>query len=252
MLRADNVTLFNTTFLDNEAKQGGALCFVGTKFYFFNNTSERNVATSIGGALYFMGSTGILIHSSLFNSNSGGQSGGSIYFSSANEIRIQNTEFNYGTAGSSGAGLYLTQSKGLILREVKFHRNEASSLGGAIFMDGGGSVNYDNVNSTKNQAAYGGVLYIDSAQNVSINGSIFNGNVASSNDPSVFASGSSIWAAKTSDFTIYHNWFDSNVATTGCGTVYWEYNGGGMEEPKGLRSSNLFAQNNQAKYGPKW
>jgi len=135
------VIVKNSVFLNNNVEtihhntshsaRGGAICVDASanisNSYFKNNTATAANTNANGGAIYSLGSTFIIYHST-FSDNLAKTNGGAIYI--GNPSYIRNCLFNNNTA-SFGGSMFLNTSTDIINTTVV--SNNASSNGGGIW-----------------------------------------------------------------------------------------------------------------------
>jgi predicted outer membrane repeat protein len=181
---ASRMGLFNTTFEENFADTGAALCreINATNGYGLNNTFRKNVALTNGSALAWINAKRISIDTYYFYENHVGNSGGAIYVGQGSEnCEIKNCVFedNYvdnDTDGHGGAIEWYAK-EGLVFNS-NFTRNYAYH-GGAIYVGfGSDKINITESTFTENRAHLeGGAISIE-ASSVIVRGSDFNYNNA--------------------------------------------------------------------------
>ena len=152
---ADSVTVSNSTFKDNTAKDGGAIAIKDTKKFTVDDESsfEGNNAQR-GGAVYINGVEDATIGKATFTKNGlregqdyGAQDAGALFIeSSAGEtnVTLNGTKFEeniaYGPASSSGGAIYVRAGTGaydfakcnLYVNGAKFTDNTSGLYGGAM------------------------------------------------------------------------------------------------------------------------
>jgi predicted outer membrane repeat protein len=126
-------TLNNVKFIDNAAKNGGALALAVLTNVNINNCEfTKNSATADGGAVY-VDSQNFNIKNTTFTQNSAKNKGGAVY-DSVKTTTIDNSEFLENTARLGGALYY---ARGTVTAtNSKFIRNVATEDAGAVYRNG--------------------------------------------------------------------------------------------------------------------
>ena len=179
-----SLNVFNSTFLDNQAKfSGGAIC--GDIVNIVNSTFNSNECTYTsllgrwatgqgGGAVNAMRVT---IDSSEFDNNCVGLAGGAIH-STYIKFKGENI-FRSNTAGSQGGAIHTVSIEGDV-KGVTFASNFAKYDGGAISIFGEYDGTFSNCIFDKNRAnGMGGAIYVDShSSDITLTHNIFTENMA--------------------------------------------------------------------------
>ena len=185
----DSLTVKDSTFDNNTANTGGAIADVGTTFNVNNATFTNNKATGTpgtydGGAIYYqnlMGTTGLTVKDSTFDSNTANIGGGAIVNWAFN-LDIEGSTFNNNKVeNESGMGGAIVNIFGGTVKDSTFDNNTANA-GGAIFnmlSYETYSLSVNNVTFNANEATLGAAIYnYNTATNVDITGSKFTNNNA--------------------------------------------------------------------------
>ncbi|WP_296878470.1 Ig-like domain repeat protein [uncultured Methanobrevibacter sp.] len=271
---ASKMGLFNTTFKENFAYMGAALCreINATAGHGKNNTFISNYAQYAGAALAWINATRISIDDYHFYNNHVGYSGGAIYVGEGSlNCEILNCVFDnnwvenavnghggaiewYSEKGTvynsiftnnrayEGGAMYVGEGSGEInVTKSTFRDNVAVFTGGAISIVAS-SVTVNASNFYNNNANKGGALYVGGVGTDNyIYGSVFEGNNAiSSNETAMDGLGGAIdWVASSG--TIIDTRFTDNHADYG-GGVYFGKNS------IDSRIENCVFEENHAKY----
>lgn len=130
----NNLNILNSTFINNSAYNGGAICFkdatanITINGYFEGNTAERG-----GGAIYVQGeSRNSIFASEFYNNTAKAASGGAIFFYKLVEGNIFESTFRHNYA-LYGAGIFFYNKANNNRFRSDFRFNIAKSCGGAMF-----------------------------------------------------------------------------------------------------------------------
>jgi predicted outer membrane repeat protein len=262
-------TLANSDLAVLESVFDGNIGFNGGGAYFGSDhkgislsgcTFEDNMGTSYGGGLYvFQFNSEVSIEGSMLIGNAAAQQGGGLFVLST-DLQITNSLVANNTAGT-GAGVCAPAVDKVSVFSSVFHSNIATSMYGGMYINAASAINISGTNFTMNRAALGaglgvsfsygmvlyncafidniaisqaGGLYVNVVDDMFINYSYFEGNVAE------FGSGSAIQLSGSSYATVVGNYFVDNRAPYGGGTVYWYSNS--MNEPVGLQDVSSLSQ----------
>ena len=210
----DNITVFNSTFIDNEAgTNGGAIeWFTGaTNGNLLNSTFINNTANRSGGSVYWCGSNGTVENTLFANSTAKGISkedrddlvvreeiltpyggnGGAVIWVGADALLYNNT-FVDNNANCSGGAIWFRKSSNITVELSKFTQNIANESGGAIIFYGGANDGHVKYSTFKNNLAgiYGGAIDFDTgAVNGTVEYSNFTANVANSSGGAIYWNG---------------------------------------------------------------
>ncbi len=147
--------IFNCTFTNNRALNGGALyCRQGHADIANCNFSD-NSATGAGGAIE-VSDTSADISNCTFSGNTAIHSGGAIFTDEA-DGSITNCIFTDNTAAAGGAIAH-TWVSGIPITRCNFSGNRATGRGGAVYV-GESSPEITNCIFADNEAQYGGGIY---------------------------------------------------------------------------------------------
>ena len=178
----DNGYLFNCTFMNNSADDGGAV-FVDNAYNLtiVNSKFIKNNATN-GGAVYWLKGYGSITGSS-FDMNSADEDGGAVYFRSNYGV-INDSNFTNNRAHYNGA-VYMNSAQGAVI-DCVFEGNAATDSAGAlgwVKRENGSIVNSRFIN---NSAPNGGAVYLNNGTSFFIIDSIFENNTATENGGAIF------------------------------------------------------------------
>lgn len=134
IITINNLNILNSSFINNSAYNGGAICFKGVTAnitingYFEGNTAERG-----GGAIYVQGeSRNSIFASEFYNNSAKAASGGAIFFYKLAEGNIFESTFRHNYA-LYGAGIFFYNKANNNRFRSDFRFNIAESCGGAMF-----------------------------------------------------------------------------------------------------------------------
>lgn len=187
---------------DNTASAGAGLIVYGT-LVGSDTTSDiyGNDSTTDGGGIYVSGGT-VSLNNADVVANTAVGSGGGMYLSGGASVTLQNSVFVGETApccqtAANGAGIYANASQVSVLgTNSAVLNNVATGSGGGIHLAAGstltmagGSIGFDALVDSGNEAAVGGGLYAD-ASTATISGRII-ANVATTTGGGIHALGGS-------------------------------------------------------------
>jgi predicted outer membrane repeat protein len=271
-------TVRNCVFESNRGSSGGGLYF-GSDHIGISITASvvRANTGDYGGAIYFdQLSSEVSFVETKFESNLATHQGGVVY-SLASDIIMTGCSVSHNKA-DAGSGLYYPSNTGdhkVNISSCLFENNIASGLYGAIWVESAVSVVIASSNFSRNQASTGSAIGIKVATVVSIEGCIFNGNLANDSAGAVYldsgdaitvkachfdsnvvksGSGSAVWMTASSGVTIQNNRFIGNSAPNGSGAVFWVVSSGmrvpaGLEDTESNQTTGNYYEGNVAMYG---
>ncbi|WP_407392580.1 Ig-like domain repeat protein [Methanobrevibacter sp.] len=178
--RADDGTIENCQFNNNNANDGGALYYKGSngviKDSSFENNSAfyngavymnslngkilncnftNNYASNSSGALGWVKKSNGLIYNSRFTDNTA-LFGGAIYINNATNLRIEKSVFENNFAFRNGGAIYWDSGNECVLADSTFKNNGAHDFGGAIYYDEDNNIDVSNCDFIDCYAEYGG------------------------------------------------------------------------------------------------
>lgn len=224
-----NIEISGGNIFNNKATNNGGA------FYLADNasTSEAQVIVSggtiysntavNGGAVYVQGGNFIMTNGSLSN-NVASVGGGAVYINRGN-LTLHNGSFLENESNYGGA-IYVNDGN-FTMNGGKIEGNTATECGGGIQVsDGnvyitGGKVSSNIARGKSSDAGYGGGIFVDGGEIVSIKGGEISNNVAAKN-----GGGIEIKTAKTVTVDIYSGTFIDNVADENGGAVGIECDNG--------------------------
>ena len=213
------ISFVGCVFSDNSAvKSGGAIRITGGTWDFTDCTFSRNKGTtgdSFGGAMYVKGA----------------------------ELQCSNCEFSENTAVNNGGAVWLNAMSKADFTDCDFTSNVCTAnLAGAICLSGANPLNITGGTFRANKAAEGGCIYNNAASTISIIGTKFIENVATTGVGGVFyckntagpvinikdaeftgntatAEGSAIFF-KNGTWTVTNTVFKNNTSVSNGGAIY--------------------------------
>lgn len=159
---------------------GGAICLIACENSLFHNiTADSNIAYCDGGFVYSENSY-FNVYNSKIKNNTSGMDGGAFALDKT-ECNIFATEFENNVSERNGGTLYLT-SKGTIVTTLRcdFTNNSAENNGGVVFATNQSIINLYETNAQNNNAVKGGVLYLETDTQATVNGITVSKNQADS------------------------------------------------------------------------
>ena len=237
-----NIEISGGDIFNNEATNNGGA------FYLADNATDSEAQVSViggsidenaavnGGAVYVQGGDFIMT-SGLLSSNVASYGGGAVYINSGNLV-LHNGSFINNNSNYGGA-IYVNDGN-FTMNGGKIEENTATECGGGIQVsDGnvyitGGSVASNVARGKSSNAGYGGGIFVDGGEVVSITGGEISDNVAAKN-----GGGIEIKTAKVVTVDIYSGTFMNNVADEYGGAVGIECDNGTINVGKqGCDGSN--------------
>ena len=171
---ASTIELFNSTFINSFAPYGGVLYTENTSVFFHDCICSHNQATNVGGIIFALQSSSIVMSNSILVSNSAGQQGGVASIHSG-VLRSEKSTFMNNTGGQLGGVLTIDQATSNLTKN-RFVNNSAQ-LGGAIY-NFESNVNIQDSIFENNSAELAGALYVTKNSNSSVVFCIFIDNKA--------------------------------------------------------------------------
>lgn len=177
-------TLYNCTFLNNNAMYGGAIYLPYGELSLSNCKFINNSAHWFGGAIASDKDSKISVVGTVFeNCRSVDDAGGAVYAFSTN-LEVRDSTFNNCSANFAGAICSLNSE--ILISYSNFTNNLARYEGGAVYkMYGSGTVIKSNF--TKNAALNGGALFSDNCTSFEIKNSEFASNAATGFGGAIFS-----------------------------------------------------------------
>jgi hypothetical protein len=195
IFRAENVTVIDSTFTNNQGQEGGALYAQNANdFTMVSSTFTGNSASRAGGAVMLSNISGVTtITDTTIDSNHADGSGGGISTSiqagngASGIININNSTLSNNTSDASGAGLAFFNSDGSVatINNSTITGNAAAIAGGGVAVGRDFSLNLNQSTISANSAAGiylndggGGISIYDELSVVTMSGTIVSGNTS--------------------------------------------------------------------------
>jgi hypothetical protein len=195
IFRAENVTVIDSTFTNNQGHEGGALYAQNANdFTMVSSTFTGNSASRAGGAVMLSNISGVTtITDTTIDSNHADGSGGGISTSiqagngASGIININNSTLSNNTSDASGAGLAFFNSDGSVatINNSTITGNAAAIAGGGVAVGRDFSLNLNQSTISANSAAGiylndggGGISIYDELSVVTMSGTIVSGNTS--------------------------------------------------------------------------
>ena len=253
------VTVFNSTFTNNRAKNAGAIYWSNYNSTLINSTFENNTASESGGTLYVY-QRDVKITGCSFK-NSSAKSGGVIYVyqvsSKPSNLKVSDSTFENAEANDGGA-VYAYSAAGVEFTGCTFLNTSAERYGGVGYSYKS-DIKYSNLTFKNISALYGGALavYYGSAdvsdvRFENVNGATYGGAVytylAGLNVSSVIFANIS---AKYYGGAIYANQATCSIENVSFENLYAGYYGGAIYSDKSKLSidNGSFINNLAGYYG---
>lgn len=251
------ITVKDSKFEDNYARQGAAMDIEGYTLIVENCEFNNNEATTLGSAIHTSQGTATTIKDSKFENNIGYQ-GGAIAAKDSGSLTIDNTLFNanevYGTempdsqtwssAGAiwsevkmtisntnftnnyaeyNGAAIYYYKNAYVgtsLIENCIFENNKAGSYYGAVYYNGWDNLNVKNSNFTNNTANNGAGAIHFTAQKLTVEGGEFTDNTGNQGGAIYFNNRFSNFDAQYQKLTVTGATFEANTAKDKGGAIY--------------------------------
>ena len=124
----------NCTFINNIAKDGGAIGGFGRESIIKNCTFINNTANMGGGAISIDANSDIEINNSTFTNNNAKYNGGAIYIFGTPDSTINECYFTKNTANNNGGAIYWKSGENCKIKQCTFIKNTGNN-GGAINLE---------------------------------------------------------------------------------------------------------------------
>ena len=214
---------------------GGGVRIVGGSAAFEGCAFEGNAA-SLGGALYLSDGADVVVPGSSFEGNQASDRGGAIWAERGVRLSVDGSAFLSNWSLWCGGALGASWDVLLTLDDVQFRENQSTSggglcvgymfsttrlsqvtfvdhevdgVGGAIEVGQQSDMEIEGARFIRNNAYYGGALYLGGASSLSLKNSVFRDNAAEENGGAVYAASDLTEAFEAAECT-----FADNVAGT--------------------------------------
>ena len=206
------VILYNSTFISNQAQNGGVL-LANANVHITILFSEffNNVAGSTGGVIFAQTFCEIRISNSIFESNIALSSSGVINAESGTTVVIQNSKFQNNGAQNQGGVIQAYYQCTVIMEGVQFENNTAIAGSGGAIIAYTSMILITECQFVGNSATSGGALALGNT-NTNISRSEFRGNTA-------FDAGGALGVQLESNIITDNCTFSGNAASRG-GIIY--------------------------------
>ena len=244
ILNMGTLTLNNASFLNNEARYGGAIENVGTEEVqaqlIINGGSFENNSAQSGGAID-NDNAFLKVDGATFNGNSSARSGGAIYAQSAT---ISNSDFTGNSAG--GLGGAILSNHALTITGGRFEGNHAAAAGVLYDNSLHKTVHSVTINGTEfvdNYAGDFGAVAIFSADS-SVTNATFTGNRATADYANLGDGAGALFLGSESQTVVSGSTFRDNYSGTIGGAIatrpinYWletDYSDKGTNDSSGAK-----------------
>ena len=215
-----NIQITNCTFKNiiTENGKGSAININGAnKLTIYNSNFIENNSYD-GGAIYVDNDTDVLIKNCIFDGNNCELYGGSIYISNA-KLLLENTEIKNSIKFKKGGGLCCTNNSDVTIKQCKFTNNKYSSYdysGGAIYNEKNSKLTiYGGTIFSQNSTFNGGAVY--NTGNLYLYGEPSNTIVFEKNDAQY---GGGLYLGLGSYFYISNVLFKENSVQNNGGAIY--------------------------------
>jgi len=169
--------IINSSFINNSARFiGGAIYIVDYSPMLIANSTFKDNYAERGGAIYHDDHTNTTIVNSVFSNNAAEKYGGSIYYTWGGS-KIFNSTFTNNTSNNGGA-IFNSRARNNIFENITLIGNSAVKGGGIYYRDSSKGIVNNSV-FIENSARYGGgIYYLDNTTKSIVNNTLFIGNYA--------------------------------------------------------------------------
>eukprot|EP00210_Caulerpa_lentillifera_P006727 g6429.t1 len=205
----------STTFIENVARNGGAMHADNSTISLTNCQFINNSAANVGASAFSAGAI-VEIEGSLFDGNRADRGYvGAIMITSDSEIEINRSVFQNNKAKTNTGAVGVSWRSRILLRGSAFVNNsaEGEGAGGAIYVHSSSNATLLDLNFTQNRANSGGALYARTNAIVDVLHSRYQQNEAKSR-------GGSLYVSLSSNLNITESHFIRNYAVKEGGAVY--------------------------------
>ncbi len=181
-----NTYIYNCTFVDNHAEDGGVIAIRSGDYDDSTNTTSTlevydsnfisNTALSVGGVIFAYNGTNIIINNSNFVRNNA-QLGGVFYITNGVTLNVSNSLIRNNSVTSAGGAIYSWYAGNILINNTQMINNDAY-YGGVIYSLLSDEFTIIDSDLYDNTAVYGGVLYADYMGEFYLNNSQFINNSA--------------------------------------------------------------------------
>eukprot|EP00210_Caulerpa_lentillifera_P000425 g412.t2 len=196
-----SVEFVKSSFLGNDAYEGGAIATFGSELKISNSAFNWNLVKENGGAISLHAGTKLSISDSQFQGN-GGDLGGAVEADEGSSVSVERTNF-FENFADKGAAIVVISASSLDAKTCKFSRNKAD-ISGAIEASGSSSFILTDTIFTNNHANFGGALYVSESSKGEVTSCAFTENQGVQN-------GGAAEVCKDSSLKISRSIFKSNT-----------------------------------------
>ncbi|MCP4542039.1 MAG: DUF11 domain-containing protein, partial [Chloroflexi bacterium] len=158
MTNGGQVTVLNTTFMNNMAQRGGAIFAYVSVVDISNTAFLTNTGTQFGGAIHRKSGGSFSLNSALFSGNKANSNHGGAIYNGTSGLTVENSTFFNNTA-KQGGGIYHTDFT-LFVSNSTFSGNSATNEGGGIYVTNNKTLTLTNSTLVSNTAVItGGGIY---------------------------------------------------------------------------------------------
>ncbi|MDO5859526.1 Ig-like domain repeat protein, partial [Methanobrevibacter sp.] len=235
----------------NSIKDGGTLYIVGEECDVFNSTFINNIAGDDGGAIYWEGSNGAVYNITCVNnkgisSGTSASKGGTICLTGDN-ASISKASFEDSFSKYNGGTIFITGNN-VNITDTEFKDSYVDSsaeitskdapYGGALYVLGN-NTNVLNCTFDNCTAMHGGVMYVE-GNNANINATFKNSNCTKD--------GGALYVLGL-NCTVFDSTFVNNTAGDDGGAIYWEGDGGSIDNISCENNKGISAGTSSSKGG---
>lgn len=201
---SDNVYHVVTSIMPNIGSQG---CTIDG-FVIRDGNANGGTNQNIGGGIYIIKGTGIVLRSLHITGNMASASGGGIYGEQAGISLVQDSV--YGNAASSnnmGGGIYFYAMDNTLIDSCTIHSNSAGTGGGIACNGSDATISHSSIFSNTAISSVGGGIYINSSQTTyCTHNAIYNNTANGYWGGGIFLDGG--------NFSVFHVWSNSLYGNT--------------------------------------
>ena len=218
---AVQIILKNVTLQENSAYHGGAVYSGAGNLSIENSTFLENTAAQDGGAVYFAGAGSLTITDSQIGASGGtntARRGGGIFFDGGT-LNLSGSRIAENLASTTGGGMY--QKGGVVdIKKSTLHANRASS-GAGLYLAGGTLTLNQSLLSANTASFSGGGLALAGSAAAAIHTSTLSGNNAGSE----VGGGGAAWISESAELTLQSSTVAANSAAHSARPGLWVESG---------------------------
>ena len=180
LIKNSSTTIRNSTFDHNRAEYGGGIISVrefGSSAFIYASNFSDNVVDVFGGVAEVTNGGYMFVNNSIFYNNFAGNDGGVFDGYIMSTIKVYRSNFTNNRARVGGV-VSIRQGSEFFVMKCIFHNSSGVDFGAVIHALKETNTTIHNCTFSHNLALFGGVLIVESNNDVTIDNSMFNNNIA--------------------------------------------------------------------------